>query len=395
MNRKIAIVTGSRAEYGLLRPLLEEISADPDLTLQLVVTGMHLSEEFGLTYKQIESDGFVINEKVDMALHSDTPVGIAESMALAINGFAGTYERLKPEIVVVLGDRFEIFIASAAATVSRLHIAHLHGGERTEGAIDEAFRHSITKMSHLHFTSTSQYRKRVIQLGEDPSCVYNVGAIGLDNIKNMDLLGKQELQERLNIKFNKHNILVTFHPVTLEDDTAGQQFQILLDALNDLKQTNIIFTKSNADTGGRTINSMIDEYAKTNPQKAVAFTSLGRLLYLSTLQYVDAMVGNSSSGIIEAPSFKAGTINIGDRQKGRIKAESVIDCLPSKEGINKAFQKLYSAEFQKNLKDVENPYSRPGTAKEIKKVLKNYCLRDTLKKTFYDIDFDMGDIDVA
>ena len=395
MKRKICIVTGSRAEYGLLRPLLKEICADHDLTLQLMVTGTHLSEEYGLTYREIENDGFQIAEKVDIGLHSDTPIGIAESMGLAMSGFAKGYEHLKPDIVVFLGDRFEIFIAAAAATVSRLRIAHLHGGERTEGVIDEVFRHSITKMSHLHFASTEEYRRRIIQLGEDPSRVFNVGAIGLDNIRDLKLLAKEELEDQLNTKFNKHNLLVTFHPVTLEDNTSGEQFQILLDVLNGLKDTNIIFTKSNADTGGRAINNMIDEYVLKNSENTLSFTSMGQLLYLSTLQFVDAMVGNSSSGIIEAPSFKIGTIDIGDRQKGRIKTESVINCLPLKEDINRAFQKLYSEEFQKSLKNVKNPYGTGGAAKEIKKILKKYDLRDVLKKNFYDIIFDMGDIDVG
>lgn len=395
MKRKICIVTGSRAEYGLLRPLLKEVSVDPELTLQLVVTGMHLSEEFGSTYKEIESDGFNIDEKIDIGLHSDTPTGIAESMGLAMSGFAKAYERVRPDIVVVLGDRFEIFIAAAAATVSRCHIAHLHGGERTEGVIDEVFRHSITKMSHLHFASTEEYRRRIIQLGEDPSRVFNVGAIGLDNIRDLKLLAKEELEDQLNTKFNKHNLLVTFHPVTLEDNTSGEQFQILLDVLNGLKDTNIIFTKSNADTGGRAINNMIDEYVLNNSENTLSFASMGQLLYLSTLQFVDAMAGNSSSGIIEAPSFKIGTINIGDRQKGRIKAESIINCQPLKDDINRAFQKLYSKEFQKILKNVENPYGTGGAAKKIKEILKKYDLCDTLKKNFYDINFDMGDIDVG
>ncbi len=395
MKRKICIVTGSRAEYGLLRPLLKEVSGDPELTLQLVVTGMHLSEEFGSTYKEIESDGFNIDEKIDIGLHSDTPTGIAESMGLAMSGFAKAYQQLRPDIIVVLGDRFEIFAAAATAMVSRLHIAHLHGGERTEGAIDEAFRHSITKMSHLHFASTKEYRRRIIQLGEDPSRVFNVGAIGLDNIRDLKLLAKEELEDQLNTKFNKHNLLVTFHPVTLEDNTSGEQFQILLDVLNGLKDTNIIFTKSNADTGGRTINNMIDEYVSYNPKTAISFTSMGQLLYLSTLQFVNVVVGNSSSGIIEAPSFKIGTINIGDRQKGRIKAESIINCQPLKDDINGAFEKLYSKEFQISLKNVQNPYGAGGAAKKIKEILKKYDLCDVLKKNFYDINFDMGDIDVA
>ncbi len=395
MKKKICVITGSRAEYGLLRPLLKQIGGDPDLTLQLMVTGTHLSQEYGLTYKEIENDGFDIDEKIDIGLCSDTPVGIAESMSLAISGFAKGYESLRPDVVVVLGDRFEIFTAVAAAAISRIPIAHLHGGESTEGAIDEAFRHSITKMSHLHFTSAQEYRKRVIQLGEAPDRVFNVGAIGLDNIRELKLLSKEELEKELNYKFGRKNLLVTFHPVTLEDNTSQEQFQTLLDTLSGLEETNIIFTKSNADAGGRAINKMIDDYVSCNPETTICFTSMGQLRYLSTLQFIDAMVGNSSSGIAEAPSFKVGTINIGDRQKGRIKVESIIDCQPSKEDLKKAFDRLYSQGFQKSLKGIINPYDQGGTAKKIKETLKSYDLCNILKKSFFDVKFDIGDINVT
>jgi len=388
MKRKICVITGSRAEYGLLRPLIEEICGDLDLRLQLLVTGMHLSPEFGLTYREIEKDGFKIDAKIDIQLNSDASVGISKSMGLAMVGFARLYERLNPDLIVVLGDRFEIFSAASAALISRRPIAHLYGGEVTLGSFDDSFRHSVTKMSNLHFTSTEEYRKRVIQLGENPARVFNVGAIGLDNIKRLNFLSKQELERELRFKFNKRNLLVTFHPVTLEDDSVSQsQFKNLLDALNDLEDTNVIFTKANADPGGRLINALMDSYTKRSKCRAVTFASLGQIKYLSTMQYVDAMVGNSSSGIMEAPSFKIGTINIGDRQQGRIRTGTTIDCRPTKEAIKSAIKRLYSKEFQRKLKTAKNPYGEGKAAKKIKKILKNYDLRNIIKKVFYDIDF--------
>ena len=383
---KVCVVTGTRAEYGLLYWLMKEIQNDNDLQLQIIATGMHLSPEFGLTYKEIIEKEFKINKKIEILLSSDTPVGISKSMGLAQISFSEAYEDLKPDMIVVLGDRFEIFAAASSALVSRIPIAHIHGGEVTEGAVDEAFRHSITKMSHLHFTSTEEYRNRVIQLGEEPSRVFNVGAMGIENIKRLKLLSREEFEKSINFKLNKKNILVTFHPVTLENATAKEQFEELLSAIDELENTNIIFTKANADTDGRIINKMIDEYVNKNKEKSVAFTSLGQLRYLSALQFMDAVAGNSSSGIIESPSFKIGTINIGNRQKGRIKAKSVIDCKPKKEEIKKAFEKLYSKEFQKMLKNVKNLYEEDGyPSKKIVEVLKKSDLKNILKKRFYDI----------
>ena len=382
---KVCVVTGTRAEYGLLYWLMKEIQNDKDLQLQIIATGMHLSPEFGLTYKEIEKE-FKIDKKIEILLSSDTPIGISKSMGLAQISFAEAFDELKPDIVVVLGDRFEILAAASSALISRIPIAHIHGGEVTEGAVDEAFRHSITKMSHLHFISTEEYKKRVIQLGEEPNRVFNVGAMGIENIKRLKLLSKEEFEKSIDFKLNKKNILVTFHPVTLENATAKEQFEELLSVIDELKDTNIIFTKANADTDGRIINKMIDEYVNKNKDKSVAFTSLGQLRYLSALQFMDAVVGNSSSGILEAPSFKIGTINIGDRQKGRIKAKSIIDCEPKKEGIKKAFEKLYSKEFQEMLKDVKNPYEGSGyPSKKIVEVLKKSDLKNILKKRFYDI----------
>ena len=384
MKRKVCVVTGTRAEYGLLYWLLKEIEADKELQLQVIVTGMHLSPEFGLTYKEIEKE-FKINKKIEMLLSSDTSVGISKSMGLAQISFAESYDELKPDIVIVLGDRYEIFSATSAAMIAKIPIAHLHGGEKTEGAFDESIRHSITKMSHLHFTATEEYKNRVIQLGEHPSRVFNVGGMGIENIKRLKLLSKDEFEKSIEFKLNSKNILVTFHPVTLENSTAKEQFQQLLDAIDELEDTNIIFTKANSDTDGRVINQMIDEYVTKNFQKSVQFTSLGQLRYLSALQYVDAVVGNSSSGLAEAPSFKIGTINIGDRQKGRIKASSVIDCEPNKDSILKSFEKLYSKEFQETLKTTINPYGDGCASKKIVEILKSVDLENILKKSFYDL----------
>jgi len=384
MKRKICVVTGTRAEYGLLFWLLKEIEADKDLELQLIVTGMHLSLEFGLTYTEIEQD-FRIDKKIEILLSSDTSVGILKSMGLAQISFAESYDELKPDIVVVLGDRYEIFSAVSAAMISRIPIVHLHGGETTEGAFDESIRHSITKMSHLHFTATQEYKNRVVQLGEHPSRVYNVGGMGIENIKRLKLLTKDEFEKSINFNLNKKNILVTFHPVTLENFTAKKQFQELLDIIDELKDTNIIFTKANSDTDGRVINQMIDEYVGKNLNKSVAFTSLGQLRYLSALQYINALVGNSSSGLLEAPSFKIGTINIGDRQKGRIKSSSVIDSEANKNSIQQAFLKLYSKEFQKIVKETINPYGDGCASKKIVEILKTVDLENILKKSFFDL----------
>lgn len=386
MSRKICVVTGTRAEYGLLYWLMQEIVQDNDLELQVIVTGMHLSPEFGLTYKEVEKS-FKINKKIEMLLSSDTDIGISKSMGLAQISFCEAYDELNPDIIVVLGDRYEIFSAVSAAMIARIPVAHLHGGESTEGLIDEPIRHSITKMSHLHFTATEKYRKRVIQLGEQPNRVFNVGGMGIENILRLDLLNKEEFEESIGFQLGKKNILVTFHPVTLENSTAKDQFQELLNAIDELQDTKIIFTKANSDTSGRIINQMIDEYTSKNSKKSIGFTSLGQLRYLSALQYVDAIVGNSSSGLIEAPSFKIATINIGDRQKGRLKAESVLDCKPLKNNICEVFEKVYSKDFQKKLKSVENPYGNGMASKKIIEIFKSIDLSNIIKKSFYDIEF--------
>lgn len=386
MKRKICVITGARADYGLLYWLMKEIEAAADLELQVIVTGMHLSPEFGLTWRGIEQDGFAISRRVEMLMSSDTPVGIAKSTGLGMIGFADAYADLQPDLAVILGDRFETFAAAAAALVARIPIAHLHGGETTEGAFDEAMRHSITKMAHLHFTSTEVYRRRVIQLGEDPRRVFNVGAPGLDNIARLNLLSREMLEESLGFHLGERNLLVTFHPTTLEQATAARQFEELLAALEGRRDTTLIFTKPNADTDGRIICAMIDDFVAARPQQCKAFTSLGQVRYLSALRLVDATIGNSSSGLIEAPSLGVGTINIGDRQKGRIKAESVIDCAPRREAIAAALDRLYSPEFRAILPGVQNPYGSAGASRKIVEVLSHYPLGGILKKRFHDVE---------
>ena len=390
MNRSICVITGSRAEYGLLYWLMKEIQQDPDLTLQIIATGMHLSPEFGLTYRVIEEDGFTIDEKVEVLLSSDTPVAIAKSMGLGIIGFADTFKRLSPDMIVVLGDRYEIFAACAAALTARLPIVHIHGGEATIGLIDDALRHAITKMASIHFTSTERSMKRVIQMGEQPESVFCYGAPGLDNIERLELLDREAFEQALAFKLSETNLLVTYHPVTLDKDSAGTQFRELLHALDHFSETKVIFTKSNADTEGRIINRMIDDYVMNNSGRAIAFDSLGQRNYLSALKHVQMVVGNSSSGLIEVPSFKIPTVNIGDRQGGREQAQTVIQCDPQEESILQALQKGFSQKFRDSMKYAVNPYGDGQTSPRIKNRLKEILLRDYgpcnfIKKDFYDI----------
>ena len=383
--RKICVVTGSRAEYGLLYWLLREIQDDAELELQLVVTGMHLSPEFGLTWQQIADDGFVINRRVEMLLSSDTPVGVGKAMGLGLIGFADALNELQPDIVVVLGDRFEIFAATQAAMNLRIPIAHIHGGELTEGAVDDAIRHAISKLSHLHFTAAESYRQRVIQLGEQPDRVFNVGAIGLDNIYRLPLLDKQALEAAIDFKLGHRNLLVTFHPVTLEKASAEEQLTQLLEALDALEDTNIIFTHSNADTEGRIISKMLENYRARHPDRVATFVSLGSLRYLSTMRHVDAVIGNSSSGLIEAPALKIPTIDIGDRQKGRLAADSVLHCLPLSEDIRKMMAIAFSDAFKQRIQSQTNPYGIGGASLAIKQQLKQTPLSNLLKKSFYNL----------
>ena len=383
--RKICIVTGSRAEYGLLSSLMKLIQNDSDLALQIIATNMHLSPEFGLTYKEIINDGFKVDKKVEMLLSSDTPNATTKSTGLAIIGFADAYEDLAPDLIIVLGDRFEIFAAVAAALLYRIPVAHLHGGEITEGAYDNSMRHAITKMSHLHFTSTEEYRKRVIQLGEDPDFVFNVGSIGIDNISHIKLLSKSVLEKKLNFKISGKTILVTFHPVTLEKNTSEEQTGNLLEALQAIDDLRIIFTLPNSDTNGRIIIKMINLFVEKNNNRSVALSSMGKMNYLSSLQFVDAVVGNSSSGIIEVPSFGIPTLNIGNRQKGRLRADTVIDCEPVFEDIHNKLKYILTEQFKASCKKKPNPYKKEGTACEIYNVIKNIPLDRLIFKRFYNL----------
>jgi GDP/UDP-N,N'-diacetylbacillosamine 2-epimerase (hydrolysing) len=387
MSRKICVVTGTRAEFGLLRWLMQEIEQQPELELQVVATGMHLSPEFGSTYREIEEAGFTIHARVEMLLSADTTTAVTKSMGLGVIGFADAYERLQPDVIVVLGDRFEIFAAVSAALIAGIPVAHIHGGETTEGAFDEAIRHSITKMSHLHFVAAKEYQQRVIQLGEQPERVFNVGGMGIDAIKRIKLLEREELEQSLGFRFDKKNLLITFHPVTLESGASSSEQVIeLLEALGELEDTRLIFTMPNADTGGRQLGAMVSKFVDNRPNACV-FTSLGQYRYFSCLAHIDGVVGNSSSGLLEAPTFHIGTINIGDRQKGRLEATSVIDCQPFKQDILKALRRMYSPEFQQALKSVDNPYGNGGGSESIVKILAEYPLENVLKKKFYDFPF--------
>lgn len=381
--RKICVVTGTRAEYGLLYWLMKEIQADGDLQLQLVVTGMHLSPEFGLTYKIIEQDGFVIDAKVEMLLSSDTPVGVAKSLGLGVIGFADVLERLQPDQLVVLGDRYEILAAVQAALAARIPVAHIHGGETTEGAIDESIRHAITKMSHVHFVAAEPYRARVIQLGEQPDRVFNVGAPGLDNIRRLQLLDRERLEEAIGFKLGTLNFLVTYHPATLGAISPRNAMQELLKALDQFSGARIIFTKPNSDADGRIIGQLIDEYAQSHQGRVIVFTSMGQVRYLSAMQHVDAVIGNSSSGIIEAPAFNVPTVNIGERQAGRLRSDSVIDCFESAESIASAICQAISPSFIESIRSMVPMYGSGNASVEIKNYLKSIRL-GTIKR-FYDL----------
>ena len=385
--KRIGIMTGTRAEYGLLKSLMQEINKDNDLELYLIVSGMHLSPEFGMTYKEIEEDGFEINAKVEMLLSSDSPAGISKSIGLGVIGFADEFQRADLDMLILLGDRYEALSAAICALVMRIPIAHLHGGELTEGAIDEGIRHSITKMSYLHFTSTEQYRNRVIQLGENPERVFYVGALGVENIKKINLMTKEELERSIHFEIDENTVIVTYHPVTLENNTVEEQFLNLLEVLDRNPKIRMIFTKANADTNGRIVNELIDKYAAQNSERACAFMSLGQKRYLSALKYCRIVIGNSSSGIIEAPSFGKPIINIGDRQKGRICADSVINCGYTQQEIQQAMETALTEEFENKASNCRNPYEKENTAANIISVIKDYLLNDKikLKKGFYDI----------
>ncbi len=384
--RNVCFFTGTRAEYGLLKPLLEEVRQDKDLKYNLLVTGTHLSAEFGMTYKEIEADGFEIDESIEIILSSDSPQSICKSMGLGLISYSEALKRISCDILILLGDRFETFAMAAAAAVCGIPIVHIHGGEITQGAIDDSFRHAITKMSHFHFTSTSIYRTRVIQMGENPETVFNVGSLGVEQISKFNLLSRQKLEQEIEFRLPEKYFLVTFHPVTLEKRTSEKMFSILLKTLNCFQKRNfgIIFTKANADTDGRIINAMIDEYVSKNSQTAIAFHSMGQLRYLSAMKYSTAVIGNSSSGIIETPSFKIPSVNIGDRQKGRTCAQSTISCDCKLESILQAIERVVSQDFLKSLHMMTTPYSKENTAITIKNIIKECDLNNILQKRFYD-----------
>lgn len=385
--KKICFFTGTRAEYGLLYPLMKLIKEKNEYELQIIASGMHLSPEFGLTYKEIEKDGFKINEKIEILMSSDSDIGINKAIGLGLISFSETLKRLEPDILIILGDRFEALSMAISSYIMKIPIAHIHGGERTEGAIDEGIRHSITKMSYLHFTSTAEYRKRVVQLGENPEKVFNVGAIGLDNIKNLKLLSKEQIEGTLSFKFGNKNILFTYHPTTLNTDQLKQEVDEIFKALEKLIKIGykIIITKSNADEGGRFINQFIDKFSVSQKDKVFVSTNFGTLKYLSIMRYVDFVLGNSSSGIVEAPSLNVPTINIGERQKGRVRGNSIIDVSPSEEEILRAVSIAQNMDRNK----ISNPYDQGGAAQKIYDVLKDYLENNkiNLKKEFYDINF--------
>lgn len=385
--KKICVVTGTRAEFGLLTHLMRLIDNDSDFELQLIVTGMHLSPEFGYTYNEIEKEGFKVNKKIEILLSSDTSVGVSKSMGLAQISFAEAFDELKPDILLAIGDRFEMLASVTTAMIARIPIAHFSGGEITQGAIDDSIRHCITKMSHLHFVTMDIYRQRVIQMGERPESVFNVGEIGLDNIRFKKMLTREAFEDSIKFKLKRRNILVTFHPVTLEEGKSESQFKELLSALDELEDTSIIFTHANSDMEGRRINSLIEEFVSLNKKKAVAFVSLGYERYLSALKYVDAVVGNSSSGITEAPSFHVPTLNVGNRQKGREQATSVINCSAIKTEISNAFENLFSKDFQNSLKYVINPYGDGQSSERVVEILRMTDFSKLVNKEFFNINY--------
>ena len=383
--RKIGVFTGSRSEYGLLKGLCKKIQADKRLELNIFASGTHLSPEFGLTYREIENDGFNIDEKIITLLSSDTPIAVCKSIALGLIGYSEALDRVHPDILVILGDRFESLAMAIAALSARIPVAHIHGGESTFGAVDEAFRHAITKMSHLHFTSTEKYRDRVIQLGETPDNVFNVGALGVENCKKLVLLKQSDIEKKLKCKFGKRTALITFHPETLTGESSEIQFHNLLDALDQFNDIYYIFTKANSDSDGRIINFLIDDYCRIHKDNSFSITSMGQQLYLSTLSLVDLVIGNSSSGIIEAPSLKTPTINIGLRQQGREKAESVIDCNSDTDSIVSAINQGLSSSDKSDKSIFNNPYEREGSSDTIIHILKNISLKKITLKAFHDL----------
>lgn len=384
--RKICVVTGTRAEYGILSHLMQLIKESDKLSLQIIATNMHLSPEFGLTYKEIENDGFVIDKKVQMLLSADTSNATVKSIGLATIGFADALEDLQPDLLLVLGDRYEMLSVSTAALFYKIPIVHISGGEVTEGAYDDAIRHAITKLSHIHLASTEKYKQRIIQLGESPERVFNVGALGVENVLNTPLMTQKELEQSINFDLGPKSLLVTFHPVTLENHTSSQQFQNLLSVFEKYRDYKIIFTMPNSDTDGRIIIDLIHDFVKKYPDNAVSFISLGKLRYLSILQFVSAVIGNSSSGIVEVPSMGTPTLNIGNRQKGRLSAPSIVHCDATFDGIDDGMKKVLSKEIKDIAKKKENPYMGKETSIQILEILETYPLDKITNKSFYDLN---------
>ncbi len=387
-KKKIIVVTATRAEYGLLKPIIKKLKQSEYFLVELAVTGMHLSPEFGSTYQEIEQDGIQIDNKIEILLSSDTPVAMSKTMGLALISFAEYFEKSCPDAIMVLGDRYETLAVCCAAMNARIPIFHLHGGEATEGLIDEAIRHAITKMSFFHFTSTEIYRRRVIQMGENPDRVFNVGALGVENVLHEELLSKNDLEKSLDFVLSKPYAVVTFHPVTLEDNHVELQMQELLGALDEHPEYLYICTKANADAGGRRINQILDDYAMQRKNVAV-FESLGLRRYLSAVKYAAMVIGNSSSGIMEVPSFGIPTINIGDRQKGRVQADSIINCPIDRREISKSILRAQSCEFYEIARQTKNPYGKGDTSETVLHILEEqFGTKDIdLKKTFYNLDF--------
>lgn len=383
---KICIITGTRAEYGLLSLLAKKIEADRDLKLQIISTGSHLSSEFGLTKNEIYKDGLKINYEVNLKLEKkDTEHSICLALSRGFVGFSKAYKKLKPDIIVVLGDRYELLAASYTATIHKIPICHIHGGESTVGAIDEATRHSITKMAHLHFVANKLYKKRVIQLGENPKNVHNIGGMGIDVLKNIKLLNKKEIEEALKIRFKKKNFLVIFHPVTLEKTTSKKQFITILEVLKKFKNTNFFFSQSNADPDANVISKLAKKFVLRNKKNSIFFKSLGQQKFLSLMSISDVLIGNSSSGLLEAPSLKIPVVNIGNRQKNRMMAINIINCKPKKNDIRKAVFKALSPKFQNKIKKTKSPYGKGGASDKCIKILKKFNLDNVLIKKFNDL----------
>ncbi len=382
--RKICVITGNRSDYGILRELLKNIQNSDDLILKLIVTGSHLSPSYGYTIREIEEDGLKIHKRIEILLSSDTSIGMSKAMGLSLISFSEAFEEIKPDIILILGDRFEIFSAAISALNASIPIAHIHGGELSFGSIDDSIRHSITKISHLHFVSTSKYKNRILQLGERENRVFNVGALALDNIKKISKISKSELENYFSFKFQKKNLIATFHPTTITNTKVEFELNELFSAIKFFSDIQFIFTMPSPDKKGKFIWQKIKDFCEEF-DNCIYIKSFGQKRYFSALNYVDGVIGNSSSGIIEVPSFGKGSINIGERQEGRVQAKSVINVECESNSIKKGIKKLYESKFKLTLKNTKNPYEKVDTVKNIISVLKTVELENILKKKFNDI----------